>query len=342
MDDSPYVALLLRLLAKVLAVGSIKATPSAPIFPQGYGSKGWLPSWLEEALRPPTLPCPDDMAVQLDDRMAPSMHLPTVMEIDETPTGSMAKTGESQVPNLARDSTTVSHHRYDYWLAKAVHEFDRYRQQDILFPTQYNVLTVASLDAVTLLQQCGLVPVDIDFYLFYAKPGHYLDVRLTALRSLMSLVTARSDPSCHDMMRVLFSCMGQDPMYSVRHVLGHAFGTCVGHSKAHRAAWLQMTSPTIFQLIDSVLRYMLVITSGSSCLIRNCVCREPMLDSYMERELKQLENVLRAPEESVAGKTKFVKSPSHTTLKIKMPSSDSLAKSAGQKKTVWISTFKSS
>lgn len=267
MDDRHYVALLLRLLAKVMAVGSIKPEPKAPIFPPGYGTKGWLPTWLEDALLPSSLPCPNNVTIEMEDRVTPSMGLAMVTDIDAplrlgaTDTTPLAQVPNAPTPTAPKPASTpdgACYYRYDYWLAKAVNEMDRYRHQDILFPSHHNVITVAALDAVALLQQRGLVPIDLDFYLFYAKPGHFVDVRLAALHALLSLGTtaaAALSKQRDRVMRVLFTCMTRDPLYAVRTHLMALFLDFAAQSKAHRTSWLHMTSPTIFQHIHAAQRY---------------------------------------------------------------------------------------
>ncbi|ORX42682.1 hypothetical protein DM01DRAFT_1350220 [Hesseltinella vesiculosa] len=103
-------------------------------------------------------------------------------------------------------------------------EIERFRTLDYVIPTYHNVVTVACLKAMTKLMLHGLMDLDLSMFLPYTRYGNYLEVRLTALDSLLVLAGLGN----HEVTNYFIDIIKEDPSVFVSHYLSKAFLAWLG------------------------------------------------------------------------------------------------------------------
>ncbi|KAI8070359.1 hypothetical protein BC940DRAFT_13700 [Gongronella butleri] len=148
--------------------------------------------------------------------------------------------GDSLIP-ATHMPDALDHETIEGWelIDAAKNEIERFRTLDYVMPTYHNVVTIACLKTICKLMVHGLIEMDLNVFLPYTRYGNYMEVRLTAIDSVLVLAGLTHN----EINNYLVSIIKDDPSVYVSHYVSRAMLMWLGlalrdgaHVSAARAA----------------------------------------------------------------------------------------------------------
>lgn len=128
----------------------------------------------------------------------------------------LMNTVTATVPLISTDSEGKQTVKLSEECKVLLSEITKHLNLEKLLPSYKYVVTRSCLKGLRLLQTNGHIPSDSDIFKYYARHGHFEDVRQTAIECLVDFVKAESSS---DILELLLSMADQDPSPNIRHCI---------------------------------------------------------------------------------------------------------------------------
>ncbi|XP_071965911.1 transcription initiation factor TFIID subunit 2-like [Antedon mediterranea] len=123
---------------------------------------------------------------------------------------------ETITPAVAMVTTSVEHLSPETKLV--LEEVTRCLNLEKMLPCYHHTITISCLNSIRMLQKNGHIPSDSTLFQTYAQYGHFLDVRVAALKALVDYVKVEGVNNYGaDVFSWLLDIVEQDPVPYVRH-----------------------------------------------------------------------------------------------------------------------------